>query len=309
MKPWQKIALTTVLSLAVFSVVIIVSIVSLLPSPGSLGVHRPASAPVARPIADEATVSAAASKAAISATTPVKAEVRSPAPALDAAARKKLVSEKFMERYLSSDRIESHVCENLATSTAPFQTMEEFGIQLEKSLLGESPPSASAEALMLPIEYTLKNEAVRELVDSASDAFERGDTGFAQKAQFYAQAARATASVMSSRDELETISADAYQLYSLSRAAALKPEILQDPDMSDLCRGIERSAVDAVDRDRNFDRERMSRLLARHGISNESIGYDPRMSTRLTIVTSENGLQIKMPWLDAVFQNSAKASR
>jgi hypothetical protein len=230
-------------------------------------------------------------------------------PALDPTARKKLVSEKFIDRYLGDDRIQSRVCENLSSSVPPFKDVEEFGLQLERSLLGEAPPSASAEAVMLPIEYALKNDAVRELVNEAKFAADRGDTRFVHKAQFYAQAVRATASILSSQDKLEAISADAYQLYALSRAAARNPEILQDPEMGDFCRGIERAAVDGANRDESFDRNRMARLLEKYQISNESIDYDPNMSTRLSVVINSGGLQIKMPWLEAVFQPSTKASR
>lgn len=299
MKPWQKIALTVVLSLAIFSLVAIAGIFSLLPHPATVGAMLRRAPPPQTPHITKTSQRPSAETVA----------APSPKPALDPAGRKKLVSEKFIDRYLTDDRIQSRVCDNLTSSIVPFKNVDEFASQLEKSLLGESPLSATAEAVMLPIEFTLKNEAVRDLVDQAKNAADRGDTGFVRKAQFYAQALRATASVLSTQDQLEAISADAYQLYALSRATALRPEMLQDPETGDFCRGIERAAVDGVNRDENFDRDRMARLLAKYDITNESIGYDPHISTRLRVVTTDAGLQIKMPWLEAVFNTAAKASR
>jgi hypothetical protein len=313
MKPWQKIALTIVLSLAVFSLVIIVGIFSLLPNPATFGERLKRGPEVTVSLADTEAPTAPITneqKPTPPAIAPSAARHSAPKSAADKdSKRKKLVSDKFIDRYMTYDRIQSRVCENLGTGVRPFKNVEEFSSQLESSLLGETPPSATAEAVMLPIEYTLKNDAVRELVDIAKNAADRGDTGFVQKAQFYAQAVRATASIMSSRNELEVISADSYQLYALARAAALKPEIIEDAEMGDLCRGIERSAVDGLNRDRAFDRDRMSRLIAKHGITNESIGYDPLMSTRLSVVSTEGGLHVRMPWLESIFKTSSKSSR
>lgn len=306
MKPWQKIALTLTLSLAALSAILVVGLFSLLPDPAAVGSHlnRSSSRPTPKPAtSDNAKV------AAVEKFSPEPDRAASARGGDDRDARKKRISQKFLERYFTEDRLQSRVCENLESPIQPFQNVDEFGSQIEMALLGEARPSPSAEAVMLPIAYTLKNEAVRELVDTAKSAADRGETGFLQKAQFYAQAARATASVLSSQAEFESISADAYLLYTLSRAVALKPSILEDADLADFCRGIERSAIYGLARDTDFDRGRMQRLLSRHDITNAAVGYDPQISMRLSIVNSKGGLQIKMPWLDAIFQNSSKASR
>ena len=312
MKPWQRVALAIIAGLAVVSTAGIVAVLAVLPNPEWIGERlksfeqRPALANTASAKASpEANGQASASPPVAAAQTlgaPVAMASPAPSATPDPAARRQAVAERFINRYIREDRIQSDVCENLATTTAPFKTAEDFGRQIEASLLGEARPSAATEAVMLPVEYTLKNEAVRDLVDSARIAADRGNTGFIQKAQFYAQAARATASLLTSREELESISGHAYRLYAISRAAALKPELLQDPDTGDLCRGIERSAVDGVDRDVAFDRERLMRLLDRHGIDPASINYNPDMATGIRVVSDEQGLQIKMPWLDQIFK-------
>lgn len=298
MKPWQKIAIAVVLTIAVLSIGAILTILAILPSPASLGKHIPSratgpatSAPLAKTETQSPPVAAMQSFG-------VKPSEPAPSATPTGAQRKRLVAEKFVERYLSDDRMRSDICENLPASTAPFKTIEEFGLQVEASLLGEKPMSTTAEAVMLPIQYTLKNDAVRELVRAAENAASRGETGFVHKAQFYAQAAVATASLLSSRDELEAVSGHAYRLYALSRAVSQYPAMAADPEVGDLCRGIERSAVDGVSRDPEFDRERLSRLLSRHGIDPATIDYDPRMSTEIQITTEGGSMQVRLPWLE-----------
>jgi hypothetical protein len=304
MKRWQKIVITVAACVAAFTVVAVIVLFSALPDPSAIGKSlrsRRAAADRTQPNAQLANSANKTPPSALAENLGGTAQP-SPTPAVDLAERKRRVTDAFLDRYMSDERIRSRVCENLAESPAPFKNSTEFGQQVESSLLGETKPSAAVEAVMLPIEFTLKNEAVRELVRAAEEATARGDTGFLQKAEFYAQAARATASVLSTRAELEAISANAYRLYALSRAAALKPELLSDPDMTDLCRGFERSALDGIARDEAFDRDRLNRLLSRHGISAASIDYDPNMSTALRVDTSEGGLQIKTPWLDRIFK-------
>lgn len=296
MKRWQKITVIILAMVAVVSVLGIVTLVSLLPDPSSYAqVSASEPQPAAAPPAN-------APVAAIPSPTPSAGAPSKRDPVQNPAERKRLVTDAFVERYLSDDRIQSRVCDNLQASPAPFKSAEEFGKQIESSLLGESSPSAAAEAVMLPVEYTLKNEAVRELVRTAQDAAARGNTGFLQKAEFYALAAKATASVLGSREELEAISDSAYRLYAISRATALKPEILQDPDLSDLCRGFERSAVDGISRDDSVDRDRLSRMLQRHGVSNEAIGYNPNAETGIRIIQQDGTFQLKLPWLKDVFR-------
>lgn len=308
MKPWQKIAVALVATAAFFSALAIIALIALLPEPATIGRTLQRSAKSSHiattpPATSVVSPGASATKAAPPSSNSGAPTSATPAPSpVPAAERKRLVTEAFIERYLSDDRMQSRVCDNLSQSPPPFKSAEEFGKQLENSLLGESKPSATAEAVMLPVEYTLKNEAVRELVRTAQDAAARGNTGFLHKAQFYALAARATASVLGSREELEAISSNAYRLYAMSRAVALKPEILADPDLGDLCRGFERSALDGIAHNDNMDRDRLNRLFERHGITNESIDYDPNVSTRIQLVQDGGNFQIKLPWLERVFK-------
>ena len=309
MRPGQKIAVSLVGGFVFLAVLIFVSILALLPNPAWIGkrlgsVSSDTSGIVLSDEPSANLTTAPAKNLTTGDATVDAANADSPRPSPDPslAERRRMVSAKFIDRYIVETRIQTKVCENLGNSTAPFRSTQEFGQQIESSLLEETKPSATTEAVMLPIEYTLKNEAVRELIASMRNAADRGDRGFLQKAQFYAQAARATASMVSSRDEFTAISGHAYRLYAISRAAALKPEILQDPETNDLCRGIERSAIDGVERDIAFDQERLMRLLGRHGIDPASIDYNPETSTDFRIVYEGGSMQVKVPWLDQVFK-------
>ena len=303
MKTWQKFAASLIGGVALLTVIGIAVLISVLPDPAALGRQLKPKRNLAQVQAVTSPPSSAPSAISGAAVVPAQRAGYSNLDRIrvtNPTERKRLVTEKFLERFLSDDRIESRVCENLQESPAPFKGGEDFGKQIESSLLGETKPSATVEAVMLPIEYTLKNEAIRELIRSAKNAAERGDTGFLNKAQFYSQAARATASVLNSREELESISGNAYRLYAIARATAFKPEILQDPDLGDLCRGLERAAVDGATRDEAFDRERLARLLQRHSIDPASIGYDPEMSISLRVVAGPNGLKVETPWIQKV---------
>lgn len=329
LKPWQKVALIIIAVLATFTAVAIIAILSVLPDPAALGERLRANRPTENRLRARTSTNLAIKRPATLSGTQASSAPSfagsigaSPTPAptpLTAADKKRLVSQRFIERYMSDDRMRSEICENLATTGAstPFRNAQEFGQQIEMSLLNEAatevggastassklPPAT--EAVMLPIQYTLKNDAVRDLIRDAENAAERGNTSFIGKARFYAQAARATASVLSSRDELEAISGHAYRLYALSRAAALKPGILQDPEAASLCRDIERSAIDGVSFDETDDRARLLELLSRHGIDPESIDYNPSLSRGLDVQADGDSFNVKIPWLDRVLNPRA----
>lgn len=305
-RPWLKLALLIISGIALFSVVGILVLNSILPEPAKFGKSLAAkptiTAPALKPVALSKLAHARTpenSDSSKNLAADSNTEVTRHGSIMTPAERRRLVTSAFVDRYLGTGRLQSHVCENLGNHGPPFTSAKEFGRQLERSLLGESPPSAAIEAIMLPVEYSLKNEAIRELVNTAKEAADRGDSGFLKKAHFYAMAAQATASLLNSRDELETISANAYRLYALSRATTLKPDLLQDPDLSDLCRGFERSIVDGLAQDTAIDRDRLARLLQRHEITNESIGYDPDAATGIRV--GRNGFSLELPWLEKVF--------
>jgi hypothetical protein len=304
MKRWQKIAVIIFALIAAVPVIAVLYLIAILPDPATIGESiRSRTARPTPTVSAQITASPKANSGTRAITVPKPTSTIIPVqPIADTKERNRLVTEAFVDRYLSDDRIQSRVCDNLQASPPPFSSVKEFEEQIEKSLLKESPPSATAEAIMLPVEYTLKNEAVRELVELAREAADRGNTGFIKKAQFYALATRATASLLNTREELEAISDSAYRLYAISRATALKPEILQDPDLSDLCRGLERSAIDGISRDDAYDRDRLGRLLLRHGISNEAIGYDPNETTQIRLVQDGGSFEIKLPWFERVFK-------
>lgn len=303
MKTWQKIAIALVASFAIFGLLAVVTILAALPDPAALGAmlrvtdrtqpEPAANQPTnARPTQKPKTVSSATNSQ------PPTAFV----PPLDPAERRQQITARFVDRYFTEDRMQTRVCENLGSRVSPFRNVNEFGKQLEASLLGESARSPIVEAVMLPVEYTLKNEAVRDLVSMAKDAALRGDTGFLGKAEFYAQAALATASVLSSREEFEAVSSHGYRLYALSRAATLKPDVLQDAEATDLCRGMEEAALAGLERDETFDQERLDRVLSRYGIDPSDIGYDPRLSTRVQLEAGESGINVRVPWIEHILK-------
>lgn len=312
---YQKIAIALVSGAALFSLVLILVLVFILPDPATVGralalkSHRksdPQSDWKQNPSPSQSSVP----PSSVSLTSKIKktnassvAGVETKSDTEDPAMRKQRIIAAFSDRYLVDDRIHSRVCENLATPSPPFKNAEEFGKQIERSLLGESRPSAAVEAIMLPVEYMFKNESVRELIKAAREASMNEKTGFMQKAQFYALTAQVTTSILSSRDELEKVSAKAYELFALSRAVALKPKILEDPDLGDLCSRFERAVIDGISQNEKDDRENMLRMFERHGISMAAIGYDPKAPTGLRLVQDGSSLQIKLPWLDRVFKN------
>lgn len=65
--------------------------------------------------------------------------------------------------------------------------------------------------------------------------------------------------------------------------------------MGDLGRGLEGAAVEGVERDATFDRERVARFLQRHGVDPDSIDYDPDAQTGVHLVQSGANIHLDFP--------------
>ena len=191
---------------------------------------------------------------------------------------------------------DTQVCALLGNDSRSFETASEFGTNLEAQLLGETPTSPEAEAILAPIGATLRDPAVQDLLRDVRESASRGEDGFLQKAKFYAQVGRASASLLSRTEEIERVANQSYGLYVLAKAARLNPAIRQDPEVERSCREYE----DAINRrlETTVNLDQLEGLLLRHQIDPKAVDFDREMNKKVQIESSGMNLQLRIPWME-----------
>jgi hypothetical protein len=202
----------------------------------------------------------------------------------------------FFDRFVERTDPDTQVCALLGNDSRAFADAREFGENLESQLLGEASMSPETEALLAPIAVTLRDPAVQELLRDVRDAMSRGEDGLFQKAKFYAQIGRASASLLSRTEEIERVANQSYGLYVLAKAARLNPAIRQDPEVERSCREYE----DAVNRrlNKSVDMDQLEGLLRRHNIDPKSVDFDRDMPNQVQVESSGMNLQLRVPWME-----------
>lgn len=210
--------------------------------------------------------------------------------------RKKRVEALFFERFVERTDPDTQVCALLGNDSRAFADAREFGENLESQLLGEASMAPETEALLAPIAVTLRDPAVQELLRDVREAMAQGEDGLFQKAKFYAQIGRASASLLSRTEEIERVANQSYGLYVLAKAARLNPAIRQDPEVERSCREYE----DAVNRRmaKSVDMDQLEGLLRRHNIDPKSVDFDRDMPNQVQVESSGMNLQLRVPWME-----------
>jgi hypothetical protein len=210
--------------------------------------------------------------------------------------RQKRVEALFFERFVERADPDTQVCGLLGNDSRAFADAREFGENLETQLLGESAMAPETEALLAPIAVTLRDPAVQELLRDVRESMSRGEDGIFQKAKFYAQIGRASASLLSRTEEIERVANQSYGLYVLAKAARLDPAIRQDPEVERSCREYE----DAINRRlaTNLNLDQLEGILKRHNIDPKSVEFDREMPNQVQIESSGMNLQLRVPWME-----------
>ncbi|HVK61062.1 MAG TPA: hypothetical protein VM432_05910 [Bdellovibrionales bacterium] len=224
-----------------------------------------------------------------------------------------VIADYFVERFVDSGATDVRVCENLGDEGvyAPRSRNELHNVMLAQAS-GRAPENAFVESAIAPLGAILQTDGVSGVIDDIWQARESG-AGIVDSAQFYTDAALATADLYSQLSGIERISQHAYHLYVLSRISAGLPGFADQPEVQDLCEAIQdriEAGIDAeIDPDDIADENaQILALIAEAGLSTGQVGYNPFLPQTVTLDTTVNRFAISAPWMFQQFGGGVSLS-
>jgi hypothetical protein len=200
----------------------------------------------------------------------------------------------------------SEFCDNLknARSSGGFSPAE-FNASLRASF-NPSQADPRVQAMKPLLKALFRQPEVAELIALAQVAQQEGEENFWQKANFYAQAARAFQGIMSQRDDFEAIADRSYLLLKLNDLVVKQPQALGHAAVQKFCETTERAFNEAEPVQWDLEKKDFEGLLSEVGVSAQDIGYDPNYKTRFQVQLQGNQLILRGGWLDEVIQDKER---
>lgn len=173
----------------------------------------------------------------------------------------------------------------------------EFNTQFKNSVEGfDLDPRIQA---FKPLLRTIFREPkMQELITEATNAVEKKEENFWQKAAFYSKAAMAFQAMIANKAELNAVGDRSYLFFKMTELVAKKPELLNDQRIQKFCADTE-SAFN-TNQPVQFDQEKKNfeRIMDEVGVRSEDIKYDPNYKSNFDVNFDGKSLQIDGGWLE-----------
>jgi hypothetical protein len=201
--------------------------------------------------------------------------------------------------FMNEDFDDVRVCENLG-KTEYFEwkkSGKDFSFdQMMKDTERDDP---FLEALRTPLKAVFQDKNVKPLLQEvfdleAQNLTEEEKDSFFEKVGFYSRVANAGVNLLRRRSYFESIADQAMHLGVLAKMAKLKPEILADTELTDLCQEMEEVMVGEDEIDVVSERAKIKILIAKYGFKNEELDFDPDSYIKFKVNFSDKGLNFSL---------------
>lgn len=205
---------------------------------------------------------------------------------------------EFIKGFMQEELTDIRVCQNLG-QTQYFEQKNKKGIGFEEFFGGDQRRDSVAESVRFPMKAILQDENIRPLMQEIFDFRQMGlskeeKKGFMEKVGFYTRLAAATAQLYQNKSHYEYLANRAVHLGIVAKIAALKPELVSDPAITNFCQDLQGSIQQNQSVDLRAERQEIIKLIEDSGLSYKDLDFDPESFVKFKIESSSNGLSIEM---------------
>lgn len=217
----------------------------------------------------------------------------------------KLLKEDFLNEQVPL----ATVCNNLSWA-APSRASASSKIKPQDFLSELAKPTDRdpiIESTGPVLRYLFRQSRMRELTDMIFQADENKDNGFMKKAEFYSQLVLVAQQLRDNKEKLDQVMMKSYNLFILSKALGLKPELAKDPATLDFCRQLETNTNQQLDFNADEQAAELKKFLDYAQVKPVEVGYDPSYRANAKFSYNNNNVRLGNIWLEDIFEIDAKA--
>jgi hypothetical protein len=225
---------------------------------------------------------------------------------------KELGLKALKEDFLNERQPLASVCKYLgAAGTSRFLRGDENASSKEfmKKLTAEDKDPLIESAAPV-FRYLLRLPQVKDLLTLVEQSQAENDRDLLKKTEFYGQIALAAKDIRSNKANLDLMLMRTYNMYSLSRAVAKRPELARDPATLSFCEQIEKNTNMNLDFDVDQQAQELQKFLDYAKVTPQEIGYDPNYRSDVKFEFQNSSLVLQNIWVEKLFaEDIAKAKR
>lgn len=174
----------------------------------------------------------------------------------------------------------------------------------------EEPKDPLAEAAAPLFRYLFRLPEVRDLVQILDTANEQKAEQLRDKAEFYGKIGLALLEVRENKHNFDQILLKTYNLYTLTRAVALKPELARDPVTLGFCEQMQKNINMNLAHDADQQAAELQKFLTYAGLSPKEVGYDANYRSDVKFAINNKSILFGNIWIEKLFAGDiAKAKK
>ena len=209
---------------------------------------------------------------------------------------------ELVKKFLEEKSDDIRVCENLG-STNYFEKRKKLrpgqNFDFEDVFSDDTRRDSVSETFRYPIRAVFQSSGMSNLLkeilehDTKSLSDEE-KTSFFDKMGFYARATQVAADLYQHKEDYEMLGNRSAHLGVLAKIAALKPELANDPAFVSSCEELQNSIKNKEVIDIKKERAEIIKVIQESGLSYEDLDFHPSSFIKLTMETSDKGINLKM---------------
>jgi hypothetical protein len=213
--------------------------------------------------------------------------------------------DKMMDDLLDEKQPLVSVCDHLKNASAsPLdgydqQTLNE---KFEESALSENKDPV-IQSFKPILRYIVRLPTFRQLIETANEEADKGDSDFTSKATFYKQLYGVYGEINAKKPQVDALADKTYYLYMMSRALAQRPDLASDPQITTYCHSLESAINTNAAFPPEQEKAEFQKFMDYAHVDGKDIGYDPNYKTDFKIEFDKSSLRLRGGWIESVLKN------
>jgi len=217
-------------------------------------------------------------------------------------ATKSASNKALHENFMNEQQPIASVCAYLSEAPASHFLKDDNSASLRQFLkkMIEEPKDPLAESAAPFFRYLFRLSEVRDLVQTLDTANETAEQ-FRNKAEFYGKIGLAALEVAENKHNFDQILMKTYNLYVLTRAVALKPELARDPAILGFCEQIQKNINMNLAYDVDQQATELQKFLTYAGLSPKEVDYDINYRSDVKFKINDKSIILGNIWIEKLF--------
>jgi hypothetical protein len=167
--------------------------------------------------------------------------------------------------------------------------------------LAQEDKDPLSETAAPPLRQIFRAPGMDKIADMVLKSEEEKDPSIMKKAEFYYEIYRAGSYLKSHTDDLNRVMQQSYNMHTLMKAVAQKPELARVPEVMNFCDDLQKNMNDGGSFDADASADAMQSFLEQNGLKAADVGFDPKYRSKVVLNISNTQLNVSDAWIAQIF--------